>query len=85
MQFNGRWDTTNYAEIKQKYKKYGYELPNIIFWNVNYYGNMPVKMDKENTALVSGFSPSVMKSILLNKMTPWDQMMETISNPRYNY
>ena len=85
MQFNGRWDKTNYAEIKQKYKAYGYELPNIIFWNVNYYGNMPVKMDKENTALVSGFSPSIMKSILQGKTTPWDQMMETISNPRYNY
>lgn len=85
MQFDGRWDKTNYSEIKQKYKNYGYELPNIIFWNVNYYGNMPIKMDKENTALISGFSPSIMKSILQGKMTPWDQMIETISNPRYNY
>lgn len=85
MQFNGNWDKTNYAEIKQKFKTYGYELPFIIFWNVNYYGNMPIKMNKENTALVSGFSPSIMKSILQGNMTPWDQMMETISNPRYNY
>lgn len=85
MQFDGSWDKTNYNEIKEMYKQSGYDLPKIIFWNVNYYGNMPVKMDKENTALVSGFSPSVMKSILLDKMTPWDQMIETISNPRYNY
>lgn len=86
MQFDGTWDQTNYSQIKSMYKQHGYELPKIIFWNVNYYGNNPVKKDKENTTLISGYSPSIMKSILSQKdVTPYDQMLETIMNPRYNY
>ena len=86
MQFNGKWDKTNYTQIKQLYKSHGYELPKLIFWNVNYYGNTPVKEDKENTTLISGYSPSIMKSILSQKnVTSLDQMLETIMNPRYNY
>lgn len=86
MQFDGRWDRTNYSQIKAMYKQHGYKLPKLIFWNVNYYGNHPVKEDKENTALVSGFSPSIMKTILTGKeVTPYDQMMETIMQERYNF
>jgi hypothetical protein len=33
---------------------------------------------------VSGFSPAIVRSVLASKqVTPWDVMMETINNPRY--
>lgn len=86
MQFDGCAKETNFTTIKNMYKESNYELPKLIFWNVNYHGNTPIKKDRENTALVSGYSPSIMKSILSGKeVTPYDQMIETIMNERYNF
>lgn len=50
-------------------------------------GNTPVKFDKNGTALVSGFSPSVMKSVLANDLedyTPYNVMLKTLMNSRYD-
>jgi len=75
---------------KSLYKKAGYELPKIIFWNLNAYDNVPVKFDSEGTALVSGYSPSILTAILSMKfeeaanMTPKDVMLEALMNERYN-
>jgi len=52
--------------IRKDYEQAGYKMPGIIFWNINSRGdNFPVKKDELNTALVSGFSPSILKSILI--------------------
>ena len=50
-------------------------------------GNTPVKFDKNGTALVSGFSPSIMKSVLANDLedyTPYNVMLKTLMNARYD-
>lgn len=77
---------TNFEYIKDMYAHCGYEMPGIIFWNVNgRLGNVPVKANTPNTALVSGYSPSILTSILGGKnISPYSVMMETISKPRYN-
>lgn len=77
---------TNFMAIEDKYKKAGYKRPDIVFWNLNAReGNSPVRFDQSGTALVSGFSPSLMKSILSGKScTPFNIMMETIMSERYN-
>ena len=72
--------------IRAKYQEAGYKLPNIIFWNIQSRGsnNIPVRFDENGTALISGFSPSIMKSLLGGKnITPVDIMYETINSPRY--
>tara|TARA_Y100000401_G_C8319535_1_gene224466 strand:+ start:232 stop:1689 length:1458 start_codon:yes stop_codon:yes gene_type:complete len=71
--------------IRKDYEQAGYKMPGIIFWNINSRGdNFPVKKDELNTALVSGFSPSILKSILSAKdITPYSVMMETIDGVRY--
>lgn len=73
--------------IKAEYKKAGYEMPRVVFWNLNSNDNVPVKHNKEGVALVSGFSPSVLKAILAgreDKFTPESVMLDTIMKDRYN-
>ncbi len=73
---------------KSMYAAAGYSLPAIVFWNLHARqdgGNNPVKFDQNGTALVSGFSPSIMKSILSStKFSPYDIMLETLNSDRYS-
>jgi len=47
--------------IESMYEELGYTKPDIIYWNLNAKGgNFPVEFDKNGTALVSGFSPSIL-------------------------
>jgi hypothetical protein len=89
MQFDQctEFDDTAFKMIKRKYKKAGYKVPNIVFWNLNAYDNVPVKFDKQGVALISGFSPSIVKSVLsgnIEQLTPESIMLSTIMIPRYD-
>ena len=68
MQFNDNQcikGTTNFEAIEAKYKKSNFTRPQIIFWNVNgKITDYPVSVDDNGTCLISGFSPSILKSIL---------------------
>jgi hypothetical protein len=78
-------DSTALKMIKDKYVDAGYEVPNIIFWNLNSYDGVPASFDEDGTALISGFSPSILKSVLAGEeMTPLSIMMETIGSSRYD-
>jgi len=72
--------------IEAMYEEAGYTKPDIIYWNLNAKGgNFPVEFDKNGTALVSGFSPSILKSLLGGKnMTPESIMMDTVNDDRYS-
>lgn len=89
MQFNQCTHVPNARAIQmiaQKYEAAGYDVPKVVFWNLNAHDNVPVRFDESGTALVSGFSPAIMKSVLAAKtFTPKDVMDETINNPRYDY
>lgn len=71
--------------IEERYKAAGYETPKLVFWNLNARNdNFPVRQGKEGTALVSGFSPALMKSILSGKsFNPVDIMLEAVNIDRY--
>lgn len=88
MEFNhcARHDDSAMEMIERKYKAAGYEVPNIVFWNLNARaGNVPVKHDKSGVALVSGFSPSIMTSILkADDLDPYSVMLSTLNSPRYS-
>jgi hypothetical protein len=89
MQFNQcvNHDDSAIQMIARKYEAAGYTLPKVVFWNLNAsYGNSPVKFDKSGTALVSGFSPAVVKPLLagdLEDFTPESVMLKTILSDRY--
>lgn len=76
---------TNFKDFKQKYKNAGYEMPNIVFWNLNdRNGTVPVKADASGAVLVSGFSPALMKSIVSGEdVTPLGMMDKIILDERY--
>lgn len=78
-------NSSNFEEIKEKYKKSGYKLPKIIFWNVNgRAGNVPVNINDKNVALISGASPSIVKSVLSGEISPVSSMMKTLLVERYD-
>ncbi|MBP01290.1 MAG: hypothetical protein CMM25_00560 [Rhodospirillaceae bacterium] len=85
MEFNQATTGTNLDAIKQQYIDAGYVMPEVIFWNVNgRMGNVPARADEEGVGLVSGFSPSILTSILQGRVeTPMDLMHKTISTDRY--
>ena len=90
MQFNSciHHDDTALQMVARKYADAGYVMPQVVFWNLNAADNVPAKMDSTGVALVSGFSPSIVKSVLKadpEKFTPKGIMDATIMTPRYNY
>jgi hypothetical protein len=75
---------TNFEQIQNLYRKSGYELPELIFWNVYASDNVPITKDENGTCLVSGCSPSVLKSVLTGKViSPIEIMNETVYSERY--
>ena len=91
MEFDSACETTTntksvfMTQMQHKYAAVGYNLPRIIFWNVNAYGsNFPVKADSQGMVMVSGASPSAFKFVLENKLeTPQELMLSVLNGPRY--
>ena len=87
MEFDAGVDPNSTAmeHVRSAYSAAGYEVPKVVFWNLNARsGNVPVTFQENGTALVSGFSPAIMKSLLSGKdFTPEGIMMETIGGERY--
>ena len=76
---------TNFEQIEKMYRKAGYEMPQLVFWNVNAIGgNVPMSIHDTGTCLVSGCSPSILKSVLGGKViTPVDVMRDAVYTERY--
>lgn len=77
---------SNFDMIRAKYAAAGYKLPRVIWWNVNSRNdNFPIRSDANGTAMVSGCSPSILKSLLGAKsFDPMSIVFDTINNPRYD-
>jgi len=68
--------------IERKFNAAGYRMPKLIYWNVDArQANIPM-IGNHYVSYVSGFSPSIFKSILTGK-TGWDLMLEAIDCERY--
>jgi len=86
MQFNQATgiDKSAIEMITGIYRQAGYRRPTIIFWNLRTSSGVPVKMDENGTALVSGFSPSIMKSVLGAEVSPIKIMRNVLDSERYS-
>ena len=67
------------------YTDAGYKMPKVAYWNIQSRNdNNPVQFDKTGTALVSGFSPALLTSLLAGKdLTPYSMMMDIVGGERY--
>lgn len=79
---------TNFQAAERAFAAAGYKLPKIVFWAINNRANnVPVSFMQNGTALVSGFSPALFKSVLSNDLvdfTPESIMIQTLRDSRYD-
>jgi len=88
MQFDHctKYDDSAIEMVRRKYEEAGYNVPGVVFWNLNSHSNVPVSYDSNGTALISGFSPSILKAVLsadFDSMTPESIMLKTLDDTRY--
>ena len=77
-------EMTNFECAKKKFAKYGYRLPQIVFWNVNSRNQQqPVTKNEQGVALVSGASPQIFSMLSEGILDPYSFMLETLSSERY--
>ena len=70
-------------KIYDEWKEAGYEMPHLIFWNVNASSrNIPI-LGRGKISYVSGFSPSIFEAVLSNK-SGYELMREVLNNERYD-
>lgn len=75
------WSASSYERIKKKYEEHGYEMPELVFWNLaggraGYKGHgggdetapKPVLAEEMGTAMVSGYSQGMLKVFMDNGM-----------------
>lgn len=85
MEFNQCGNCTNFNKITQLYKEARYTLPQLVFWNLNgRLNNYPVQWTTPNTVLLSWFSPALLRIVLEDNLNPYDAMMKTLNNERYD-
>jgi len=92
-------DSSMFETMKQKYHDAGlrtiynqpYELPHIVFWNLRSTTGFPSLSTEKNTSMMSGNSPVLLNSFCdkridaLKDTTPWNSLIEQLSNKRYDH
>ena len=77
-------DDTLFNGMRKLYKKYGYDLPQVVFWNVNArQTNMPVTRSQTGAALVSGFTPALFDMLCGDDISPEKVMNDILQSDRY--
>lgn len=75
-----------YTIMKKMFEDMGYELPTVIFWNVNSRNDVfHVACDKPGVQLASGQSASTFKTIMANiGKGPYQAMVDTLNTEMYS-
>ena len=84
-----RWGGSSYGvndtlfeAMAKKWRAHGYDMPHLIFWNVQARQNNIPMIGNGNVSYVSGMSPSIFETIMSGK-TGYDLMMEKLNTERY--
>ena len=82
----GNKDWTFYDKMKLKFEKHGYQIPNIVFWNVNSRHDVfHVDSKRKGVQLFSGQSISTFRNVMDSiGMTPVQMMENVIYAERYD-
>lgn len=84
--YSGNKDWTFYDKMEKKFRKAGYVIPNIIFWNVNSRHDVfHADATRKGVQLASGQSVTVFKQVLQNLgYNPIETMENIINSERYD-
>jgi len=77
----GRWQT-DVQHIQTKYFTAGYDMPQLVFWNLRSSISHPARCNEPGVAMLSGYSAGMMKAFLqfrLENFTPWGQMVAALT------
>lgn len=75
-------NNTLMENIAMKWAQHGYQMPNLVYWNVQArQDNIPMTV-KDGISYVSGFSPVLFEQIMKGK-TAFDLMMDKLNDERY--
>lgn len=78
----GYSNNTLMENIAMKWAQHGYQMPNLVYWNVQArQDNIPMTV-KDGISYVSGFSPVLFEQIMKGK-TAFDLMMDKLNDERY--
>lgn len=87
MEFNCAVDDPKksvYKKAKARYKAAGYEMPAVVFHNVNSWQmQTPVRKDTRGAALTSGAGMASFKAKFDGNVTPMDHMLRVLNSERY--
>ncbi len=71
--------------IADEFKRNGYDLPKISYWNVaNRSGGVPCSARESGVAILSGFSPSAVKMALNGSDDPYSALRDILMDKRYD-
>lgn len=77
-------DKTVYENAREKFASYGYQMPAVVFQNVNSWQmQAPVTANTRGAALVSGAGISSMKEKFDGNVTPLSHMLKVLNSKRY--
>ena len=73
-----------FDEIRNRFNHVDYDLPKLIFWNVNSRTKtIPLIENELGVTLVSGFSQNTLKMVMSKKFNPYEVLIETLDGERY--
>ena len=77
-------DMTNFTYARKLFEANGYQLPEVVFWNVaSRNRQQPVTKNQQGVALVSGCTPRLFSMVAAGVASPYFAMMEVIESERY--
>ena len=77
-------DITNFEFAKKIFAEAGYQLPRVVFWNVQSRNQQqPVTQNEQGVALVSGCSPRIFSMLKSGILSPLGYMLDILGAERY--
>ena len=77
-------DITNFEYAKKIFADAGYQLPRVVFWNVQSRNQQqPVTQNEQGVALVSGCSPRIFNMLKSGILSPLGYMLDILGAERY--
>lgn len=89
MEFNmatTRSNKTLFETIADRFRKAGYFMPKIVFWNVAAHkvdAPIPMQRNDRGVLLLSGFSTQLMRMVMSHKLDPYEALVEILNSDRY--